>query len=262
MLPEFLTYLEAERRYSPLTIRNYRRDIERFLAWLGVDEASFDPSQLRTEDIREWILYRTEKSHVGPASMNREVSSLRVTQDIFRSVRSLRTPRRLPVFVPESRMAYVIADINGRAGSEDFVTVRDALTVAMFYGCGIRLAELIALNRNDFSDDYRQVRIRGKGDKERTNFNTERSAHFAERRASHRGTGVEQGGRTGKKEPPRTAAHLCDASAEPRRGHARNTGAVGTLLVAGHAGLHPQQHHPFAGDLRQGAPPRAEKGRD
>ena len=116
MLPEFLTYLEAERRYSPLTIRNYRRDIERFLAWLGVDEASFDPSQLRTEDIREWILHRTEKSHIGPASMNREVSSLRalwhylrrqgiVTQDIFRSVRSLRTPRRLPVFVPESRMA-------------------------------------------------------------------------------------------------------------------------------------------------------------
>lgn len=45
--------------------------------------------------------------------------------------------------------------------------MRDALTVAMFYGCGIRLAELIALNRNDFSDDYRQVRIRGKGDKER-----------------------------------------------------------------------------------------------
>lgn len=77
MLPEFLTYLEAERRYSPLTIRNYRRDIERFLAWLGVDEASFDPSQLRTEDIREWILYRTEKSHIGPASMNPEVSSLR-----------------------------------------------------------------------------------------------------------------------------------------------------------------------------------------
>ena len=176
--------------------------------------------------------------------MNREVSSLRalwhylrrqgiVTQDIFRSVRSLRTPRRLPVFVPESRMAYVIADINGRAGSEDFVTVRDALTVAMFYGCGIRLAELIALNRNDFSDDYRQVRIRGKGRQgahrpagrssaahsgplpptdraakhlqfsgKSTNFNTERSAHFAERRASHRGTGVEQGGRTGKKRAP------------------------------------------------------------
>ena len=48
MLPEFLTYLEAERRYSPLTIRNYRRDIERFLAWLGVDEASLRSCAPRT----------------------------------------------------------------------------------------------------------------------------------------------------------------------------------------------------------------------
>lgn len=178
MLSEFLTYLEAERRYSPLTIRNYRRDIERFLAWQEVDEASFDPSRLRTEDIREWILHRTEKSHIGPASMNREISSLRalwhylrrqgvVTQDIFRGIRSLRTPRRLPVFVPESRMADVMTDIGKLSHSNDFCEVRDALIVAMFYGCGIRLAELIGLDRDDFSDDYRQVRILGKGDKER-----------------------------------------------------------------------------------------------
>ena len=144
----------------------------------GVDEASFDPSQLRTEDIREWILYRTEKiAHRPGVDEPRGIVASGIVAlpapagnrhaGYLPSVRSLRTPRRLPVFVPESRMAYVIADINGRAGSEDFVTVRDALTVAMFYGCGIRLAELIALNRNDFSDDYRQVRIRGKGDKER-----------------------------------------------------------------------------------------------
>ncbi len=178
MLPEFLTYLEAERRYSQLTVRNYRRDIERFLAWLKVDDASFDPSLLRNEDIRDWILFRTEKSHIGPASMNREMSSLRalwhylrrqgvVTQDIFRGIRLLRTPRRLPVFIPESRMADVITDVNKHADSDDCSTVRDALIVAMFYGCGIRLSELIGLNRNDFSDDYRQVRILGKGDKER-----------------------------------------------------------------------------------------------
>ncbi len=178
MLSEFLTYLEAERRYSPLTIRNYRRDIERFLEWLKVDEASFDPTRLRTEDIREWILHRTEKSHIGPASMNREVSSLRalwhylrrqgtVSQDIFRGIRMLRTPRRLPVFIPESRMADVMTDVGKLSRSNDFSEVRDALIVAMFYGCGIRLAELIGLDRDDFSDDYRQVRILGKGDKER-----------------------------------------------------------------------------------------------
>ena len=46
MLPEFLTYLEAERRYSPLTIRNYRRDIERFLAWLEENGLTADPTAL------------------------------------------------------------------------------------------------------------------------------------------------------------------------------------------------------------------------
>ena len=178
MIADFVRYLEAERRYSPLTVRNYRHDVEQFLAWLGVDDARFEPQRITTDDIREWILYRTETGRVSAASMNREISSLRalfrwllrtgaVVRDVVHPIPSLRTSQRLPAFVPESRMAYVIADINGRAGSEDFVTVRDALTVAMFYGCGIRLAELIALNRNDFSDDYRQVRIRGKGDKER-----------------------------------------------------------------------------------------------
>ena len=176
MIADFVRYLEAERRYSPLTIRNYRRDIERFLAWLGVDEASFDPSQLRTEDIREWILYRTEKSHIGPASMNREVSSLRalwhylrrqgiVTQDIFRSVRSLRTPRRLPVFVPESRMSGIVSECE--CDSEDFVRERNSLIILLLYTCGLRLAELVGIDRDDFSADFSSLRIRGKGDKER-----------------------------------------------------------------------------------------------
>ena len=39
MIADFVRYLEAERRYSPLTVRNYRHDVEQFLAWLGVDDA-------------------------------------------------------------------------------------------------------------------------------------------------------------------------------------------------------------------------------
>lgn len=37
----------------------------------------------------------------------------------------------------------------------------------MLYACGLRLAELIGIDCDDFSDDYRTLRIRGKGDKER-----------------------------------------------------------------------------------------------
>lgn len=66
MLHEFIRYLEAERRYSPLTVRNYRRDIERFLAWRGDDDATFDPRSVSAEEIREWILHRSEADSLAP----------------------------------------------------------------------------------------------------------------------------------------------------------------------------------------------------
>ena len=109
MIADFVRYLEAERRYSPLTVRNYRHDVEQFLAWLGVDDARFEPQRITTDDIREWILYRTETGRVSAASMNREISSLRalfrwllrtgaVGRDVVHPIPSLRTSQRLPAF--------------------------------------------------------------------------------------------------------------------------------------------------------------------
>lgn len=176
MLAEFIQYLTAERRYSPLTIRNYRNDVEKFLAWLGCDEAQFDPHSITADDIRAWIIYRGEQGKVGPASINREVSSLRalfrwlqrtgvVEKDIFRAISSLKTSRRLPAFVPESRMSTIVSGCE--CDSEDFLTERNSLIVLMFYACGLRLAELVGIDRDDFASDYASLRIRGKGDKQR-----------------------------------------------------------------------------------------------
>lgn len=176
MLTEFIRYLTAERRYSPLTVRNYRHDIEHFMAWLGCDEAQFDPRSVTTDHIREWIIYRTEKGKLGAASMNREVASLRalfrwlhrtgaVEKDIFRLISALKTSRRLPVFVPESRMTTIVSECE--YDSEDFATERNSLMILMFYACGLRLAELVGIDRDDLSADYTTLRIRGKGDKQR-----------------------------------------------------------------------------------------------
>ena len=176
MLTEFIRYLTAERRYSPLTVRNYRHDIEHFMAWLGCDEAHFDPRSVTTDHIREWIIYRTEKGKLGAASMNREVASLRalfrwlhrtgaVEKDIFRLISALKPSRRLPVFVPESRMTTIVSECE--YDSEDFATERNSLMILMFYACGLRLAELVGIDRDDLSADYTTLRIRGKGDKQR-----------------------------------------------------------------------------------------------
>ncbi|MEG2612297.1 MAG: tyrosine-type recombinase/integrase, partial [Alistipes sp.] len=80
-------------------------------------------------------------------------------------VKSLKTPKRLPAFVPESRMVTVVEHCEDE--SEEFIMSRNALIVVLFYTCGLRLAELISINREDFADDYSSLKVRGKGDKER-----------------------------------------------------------------------------------------------
>ena len=178
-LDRFITYIEAERRYSPLTVRNYRHDIELFIAWCEQQGGGpFDPRKICTDDIREWIMKRSDTDKLGASSVNREISSLRsffkflrreevVEKDIFTNIRRQKSPKRLPVFVPESRMPDLMEELHDESDSGDFEGVRDSLIVLMFYGCGIRLAELIGINTDDFSSDLSTLKVRGKGDKER-----------------------------------------------------------------------------------------------
>lgn len=174
----FISYIEAERRYSPLTVRNYRRDIADFLEFIGVDAEKFDPNAIARADVEEWIVYLFEKRKLKAQSVNRSVATLRsfwkwmlghghANRDIVSVISQAKTPSRLPVFVSESRMADVVALLRDDIASEDFERLRDAVIVLLFYTAGLRLAELANLKIGDISADYRTIRILGKGEKER-----------------------------------------------------------------------------------------------
>ena len=150
--------------------------MEQCLAGSGIPDTPSGLQAVTTDDIRAWILRRTEEDGIGAASMNREVSSPRsffrwllvqgvVTHNIVQSVTSLKTARRLPAFVPESRMNGIVNECG--FDTDLFDRERDSLIILLFYTCGLRLAELIGIDRDDFSDDGSSLRIRGKGDKER-----------------------------------------------------------------------------------------------
>lgn len=74
LIDDFITYLEAERRYSPLTVRNYRRDVDDFLAFLGLSREAFDPQRIRRADIEEWMAYLFEERQLKASSVNRGVA--------------------------------------------------------------------------------------------------------------------------------------------------------------------------------------------
>ena len=173
MLQEFLQYLATVRRFSPLTVQNYRRDVTNFLEWLDVPEADFDPRRITVEDVREWIVHRTETKHLGAASMNRELSSLRsffrylhrtgrIDKEVMYRIHALKTSRRIPAFVPSTRMEGILDELDRESESPEFKFVRNSLIVLLFYSCG-----LVGIDRDDFSGDYTALKVRGKGDKER-----------------------------------------------------------------------------------------------
>ena len=174
----FISYIEAERRYSPLTVRNYRRDIADFLEFIGVEAERFDPNAIARADVEEWIVYLFEKRKLKAQSVNRSVATLRsfwkwmlghghANRDIVSVISQAKTPSRLPVFVSESRMEDVVALLRDDIASEDFERLRDAVIVLLFYTAGLRLAELANLKIGDISADYLTIRILGKGEKER-----------------------------------------------------------------------------------------------
>ena len=130
------------------------------------------------EDVREWIVHRTETKHLGAASMNRELSSLRsffrylhrtgrIDKEVMYRIHALKTSRRIPAFVPSTRMEGILDELDRESESPEFKFVRNSLIVLLFYSCGLRLAELVGIDRDDFSGDYTALKVRGKGDKER-----------------------------------------------------------------------------------------------
>ena len=180
VLERFIDYLQTERRYSALTVRNYRHDVEQFIAWgeSATSEGDFDLLEVRGADVREWMMFLSDKGTLGEASINRAVASIRsmykylrrtgvIERDIFAAVSTLRTAQRLPKYVEEGRMVEVVERLRADLRSDDWVFCRNALSILMLYACGLRLAELIAIDLQHFEDDYLSLRVRGKGDKER-----------------------------------------------------------------------------------------------
>jgi integrase/recombinase XerC len=178
LIDEFILWLEAERRYSPLTVRNYRRDVDDFVAFYGATRDSFDPKSITREKIEEWMVYLGEERNLKVTSINRTMASLRtfwrwmlahghVEKDLLKSLRQYKPPKRLPTFVPDTRMEDVIAELRADIASEEFERLRDALIILLIYTAGLRLSELVVANMCDVSADYATLRVMGKGRKER-----------------------------------------------------------------------------------------------
>lgn len=189
MIERFLTHIRTEKRFSSLTVEGYRRDIERFAEWCrghyGCFSAGFDPAKVEGYMVSEWVIHRAtegkmvqgKRQGIAPASINRELSSLRtlfryllkigaISKNPMLRIPIQKSPKRLPSFVSERRMSKILEEHNEET-VVNFKQQRDQLVVELFYTLGLRLAELVGIDLDDFSEDYTTLRVVGKGNKER-----------------------------------------------------------------------------------------------
>ena len=173
MVAFFLQNLRYQKRRSAHTLLAYENDLEQFSGWLQKN-ASIRPEEAGKNNIRHWIMDLGEEEY-SVTSINRKISSLRAFYDFLLregkilnhpmvSIRSLKKPARLPVWVKEEPMTNLFEIV---AFSDDFAGMRDRLVLELLYGTGMRLSELIGLEEGDVSYTEGKVRVMGKRSKER-----------------------------------------------------------------------------------------------
>ena len=172
LIDQFISYIEAEKRFSPLTVEAYRRDMEQFAEYLKTGYELEDLTQVNQLMVKSYIVHMKEEELVN-RSINRKISTLRtfykyclreelVEKSPMTGIKALKLPKTLVKFVTET-------DINKVSfGDEaDFPTCRDRLLFELLYQTGMRQAELRGLKDGDVDKMDMQVKIHGKRNKDR-----------------------------------------------------------------------------------------------
>lgn len=176
---DYLDHLAKERDVSPNTVRAYTRDLADFVefltryyggaewSWQGVDRLAM-----------RGFLGHLSRRGLGKRSMARTLSAVRsfyrylhrneiVDTNPARAVGAPKLEKYLPGYLDRAQIDLLFQMAEARAWEGKFVDVRNLAILELFYSTGMRLSELQSLSRGDLDMVTQQVKVRGKGRKER-----------------------------------------------------------------------------------------------
>ncbi len=171
----FVNHIQKEKRFSSHTVVAYSKDLDQFLHHTTENLEITSISEVDHHDIRSWIISILEDAKLQPSSVNRKISCLRsfykylvrndmVTKNPMAKITSLKTKKKLPLFLEQSQMTNLL---DGMAFGDDFAGVRDKLIIELLYCTGMRRAELIGLETANVNVSKQEIKVLGKRNKER-----------------------------------------------------------------------------------------------
>lgn len=170
----FFQYLQYEKRFSPHTLAAYQNDLGQFFSFLEERHQVRDIISIHHTHIRFWIVHLLGEG-TSARSVNRKLSCLKTYFKFLRKqgdiqsnpmtrVLAPKTRKRLPVFIHEQQMNLLFDEVDF---GEGYAGLRNRLVMEMLYCTGMRRSELIGLKLHSMDFATSQLKVMGKGSKER-----------------------------------------------------------------------------------------------
>ena len=176
---EYLRHLSKERDVSPNTVKAYERDLHDFVAFLGHYYGASEWSWEGVDRLAmRGFLAQLSRRGVGKRTMARTLSGVRsfyrwmhrnemVDSNPAKAVGVPKLDKYLPGYLDRTQIDLLFQMAEARAIDGNFNDVRNLAILELFYSTGMRLSELQGLSRGDLDLVSQQVKVRGKGRKER-----------------------------------------------------------------------------------------------
>ena len=173
-IEDFLQYLSAIKRLSDHTIVAYRNDLYQYHRYISLQVTTILIHEAKHISIRQWIASMALDSYDNK-SVQRKIATLRsfykyllkegiIQVNPMTKIISPKTAKKLPIFVEEFSMRYLQ---DWDVYREGYVGFLDRAILELLYGTGIRLDELIHLEDKDVDFHNLQIKVTGKGNKQR-----------------------------------------------------------------------------------------------
>lgn len=168
-IEQFQLHLSAERQLSSHTLHNYLFELSRVNEILGGD---IDWLSVSAEQLQQ-VLNKLHRRGLSPRSLSLSVSAIKqfyqfllleqaITHDPAANLSAPKQHKSLPKNMDLDSVSHLLS-----IDAEDSLGIRDKAMMELFYSSGLRLAELAALDVADIDFKQRQVKVMGKGSKER-----------------------------------------------------------------------------------------------
>jgi integrase/recombinase XerD len=288
LLAEHASWLAVERGLRPNTLAAYRRDLRAYERFVR-ERRIHDPARIDERVVREYVEdLRARRDEEGnpryaPASVARALVAVRsfhgfcaeegaIPDDVAQEVRAPRVPMGIPKALSETQVGALLGAVPG----DDARAQRDRAILETLYAAGIRISELVGLDRADVDLDGGLVRVFGKGAKERVApigrpARAALDAYLSRGRSELEGSGARRtragdavflnprrgraGGARRARLAPRPASLVRDAPARPRSRHPGRPGAARPRERLDDPDLHEGVARAAAGHVRGRASP-------